>query len=364
MQASKRLKSKDFLKWDPVLADEYLKRSDFKMSTYVVAEITDCKKLSFLIDALQIKYPLEDKKFKRVRQVPNTGAGVKKFEILVAVKADFGDLPEEIASLLGAQRELDLPEDKIYTREQFEIVSKTYWPVSFHADKYIESLLDKSFVNKARELFQVQSDHYMRLAVKLAQYHRAASAAVIVDPRSDTVVASGVDCRGTNKLAHAAMKAIDHVSQRRLLSWHRSQPDSGKGDPVQAVDPLVPFIDHLESSRDEQSEECFIKDTCKLRKSLSEVLSEHDYLCTGLNIYLTHEPCSMCAMALIHSRIGKVFYLFNTKYGYLGSKFKLHCLSNLNHNYEVYKVNGYDQDEELSSYHANEASVHPDLVKI
>ena len=33
------------------------------------------------------------------------------------------------------------------------------------------------------------------------------------------------------------------------------------------------------------------------------------YLLTGLTLFITHEPCLMCTMALLHSRIKAVFYL-------------------------------------------------------
>lgn len=63
------------------------------------------------------------------------------------------------------------------------------------------------------------------------------------------------------------------------------------------------------------------------------------YLCTGYDVYVTGEPCAMCAMALVHQRIRRVFYAFpNSRIGALGSAYRLHGERSLNHHYTVYRV--------------------------
>jgi tRNA-specific adenosine deaminase 3 len=64
------------------------------------------------------------------------------------------------------------------------------------------------------------------------------------------------------------------------------------------------------------------------------------YLCTTYDAYLSREPCVMCAMALVHSRIGRVFYLDQAEPqgGALGQFYKLHLQSGLNHRFRVYKI--------------------------
>ncbi|GJP42634.1 hypothetical protein CLOM_g2178 [Closterium sp. NIES-68] len=63
------------------------------------------------------------------------------------------------------------------------------------------------------------------------------------------------------------------------------------------------------------------------------------YLCTGFDAFLLHEPCIMCAMALVHQRVRRVFYaLPSPNGGALGSCWRLHGVKSLNHHYEVFRV--------------------------
>ncbi|KAF7824923.1 putative inactive tRNA-specific adenosine deaminase-like protein 3 isoform X2 [Senna tora] len=71
----------------------------------------------------------------------------------------------------------------------------------------------------------------------------------------------------------------------------------------------------------------------------SEQLSERPYLCTGYDIFLVWEPCAMCAMALVHQRIRRIFYAFpNPNAGALGSVHRLQGEKSLNHHYAVFRV--------------------------
>lgn len=44
---------------------------------------------------------------------------------------------------------------------------------------------------------------------------------------------------------------------------------------------------------------------------ISQAAGKGEYILTGLEVYLYREPCLMCAMALSHSRIAKLFFIEN-----------------------------------------------------
>lgn len=74
---------------------------------------------------------------------------------------------------------------------------------------------------------------------------------------------------------------------------------------------------------------------CKMKKS---------WRLTGCTLYVTLEPCFMCAGALVQSRIKKVvFGAYDPKGGALGSLACMHADSRLNHQFEV--VGGVKAEE-------------------
>lgn len=74
------------------------------------------------------------------------------------------------------------------------------------------------------------------------------------------------------------------------------------------------------------------------------------YLCTGLVAFAIYEPCPMCAMALVHSRVRRLFFLHPLPTGACAgcprSRPGLHvpALPGLNHRMEVWQwVSGSEQ---------------------
>jgi len=69
-----------------------------------------------------------------------------------------------------------------------------------------------------------------------------------------------------------------------------------------------------------------------------------NYRLPGCILYVTLEPCTMCAMAIIHARLARVvFGAFDPKTGAAGSVFDV--LGNPHHNHRVEIVGGVLADE-------------------
>jgi tRNA(Arg) A34 adenosine deaminase TadA len=66
-----------------------------------------------------------------------------------------------------------------------------------------------------------------------------------------------------------------------------------------------------------------------------------DYLATDFTVYCAGEPCLMCCMALLHSRVKEVIFLDSREernfHGFTGP-LAVHCNPQLNHRFRVFKV--------------------------
>jgi tRNA(Arg) A34 adenosine deaminase TadA len=82
-------------------------------------------------------------------------------------------------------------------------------------------------------------------------------------------------------------------------------------------------------------------DTGNLLEIKNESLYNYNdqYYCQGLYMFIFNEPCFMCAMALVHSRIERVyFFKDNLIDGAFHTKLKI-LNYNLNHNYLIFQIN-------------------------
>ena len=72
---------------------------------------------------------------------------------------------------------------------------------------------------------------------------------------------------------------------------------------------------------------------------------ERPYLCTDYDVFVTREPCLICSMALLHSRIRRLFFLHLDPKSESGcpddgsfTRMRLHVNTQLNHRFEVWKA--------------------------
>ena len=227
---------------------------------------------------------------------------------------------------------LPIPYTPPSSQDEAQLWSELYWPVAFKAHNPFGP--QPVFVTKALEAMTPTAGIFMALAVKAArQTHDAgygeAFGAVIVDPSACfdgpvPVAAAGdarwrdsrqsISCNAAtlsvdqrthngNPAYHAALRAIGMIAKQRL-TLSQELPQSEPTEHGFFLDqPLT------------ELEESIYKDSQLLRGG---------YLCSGLEIWLTDEPCVMCSMAILHSRFERVIFgeRMPATGGMVGEKFK------------------------------------------
>ncbi|ESN96747.1 hypothetical protein HELRODRAFT_154236 [Helobdella robusta] len=213
---------------------------------------------------------------------------IKNFKCTANVSVENQNAPDYIYNLIKSAFLVKVPLLPATTRDQFVEASR-YWPVSFHEDKNVTSLLQKHIFSSS-DLHKHKMNMKRAFDKSLENSREIAPVigCVIVDPSNGEVMSASGDTRDEHPLHHAVINAIDSLARHQSANF----------DPSNKTGP---------------------------------------YLCTNYDAYVTVEPCVMCAMALLHSRVGRVFYWKSHEDGALGSKYKLHCNRSLNHRFLVFK---------------------------
>ena len=196
---------------------------------------------------------------------------------------------------------IPVPANAPTSAEQALQWSRDYWPTVYK--KHNPYGPHPSIVARAEELLQPLAAEWMTLAQKIGVEASESSigeciGTVVVDPVGDrasmAVVAAG-DARWQgdvskeqqsvgNIMAHAVMRAIAMVARKRREAIGTQERDS-RND---LVDYPITTIEQTVFSQGS--------------------VQAGGYLCTELEIFVTHEPCVMCSMAILHSRFSKVVF--------------------------------------------------------
>ncbi len=72
-----------------------------------------------------------------------------------------------------------------------------------------------------------------------------------------------------------------------------------------------------------------------------------DYLLTSLSLFITHEPCLMCTMALLHSRVKEIYYILPSADGGFNSTYGVHGHPQLNHQVDVFDCSALVDKDKL-----------------
>ena len=190
--------------------------------------------------------------------------------------------------------------------------SSHFWPTVYRKNNPLGP--HPSLVSRSTDEIANDATIWMTLAHKVARQTKndrfgepIGACIVHRDGDKTTVVALAADARwcsgggGTgqtgqtghtgNPMAHAVLRAISMVAQKLVRTENREtakgSPDSHlefeafQDDPILADEKKIFDLDHPSPS---------------------------GYLCHDLELYVTHEPCVMCSMAILHSRMGRVTF--------------------------------------------------------
>lgn len=266
---------------------------------------------------------------------------------------------------------LKVPARRVKTKAQATRASNI-WPLNFHPDPNIECLIDGSIFTE-HQLNLIE--RYMNVAVEAAKLEAVGDqncngSAVIVDPEDGRILAIAASKIDQHPMWHAAMLVVDLVAKLQGGgAWKlesKFEQSSDNSETIDSTDKIENYVTREINIKRKYVEEAPLyyptsltkinlpkeeslassairrgrrnnNSTHKSEQTATNTEKCGPYLCTGYWAFLLMEPCPLCAMALLHSRVLRIFYgISNKTTGVLGTKTILHAVPGLNHRYQVW----------------------------
>ncbi|SBT35653.1 cytidine deaminase, putative [Plasmodium ovale wallikeri] len=290
-------------------------------------------------------------------------------QILLGVCANIpSDIRKQVILINNAQ---DITIKKVYVSKHAPMTRKQYvqwsefWPLYYRKP-----------TNELPQLTKEQKNMYIKflnISINIGKQFGTCQSGCILTWGNKIIACSGDNAKN-HPLQHAVILAIEEVAYKLRHMWLIKKGvqltkdqfipwgTSNNHMPELSAQEVSEQVRHVHSasvksvcssSVDTQvAEECakigtqVAEECAKVATQVAEEcakiatqVSTDQYLCTNYYAYLSHEPCFMCAMAMVHSRITCVIFdQVNERNGALCSREKLHCVKALNHHFKVYKA--------------------------
>lgn len=185
--------------------------------------------------------------------------------------------------------------------------SAKYWPTSWKGNPNHQVLLSADFVvSKETKIVNMLLD---LLNERLRDNEKAVSNVSIIakeipGSKEHEIICIAYDNRLLHPLKHSIMEAIEEVARKER---------NNRQNPFKSVE------------------------------------DENAYLCQDLLVYTIQEPCTMCSMALVHSRIRRVVFLKCHPKGALSTNYQMGDRDDLNWSYETWKWIGQKELNRLKN---------------